>query len=104
MVLATHWLTTLIPTCNPRITQCAALSSGPGREDTDANMKSFGDQNSLCAFERTVNLCGEVRDDEKLEGGCGPPIWRKCAVTSDDAGHFGGSSSWHSDPLTGWWI
>ena len=67
-------------------------------------MKSCEDPNSLCALERTVDLDGVMEDDGKLEGGCGPPIWSKCAVTFSDAGHLGGSSSWYSDPLTRRWI
>ena len=81
MVLAIHWLTTLTTTCNPRITQCAALSSGPGREDADANEDVWEDQNSLCAFMKSINFGGDMKDEKKLEGGCGPPSWSKCAVT-----------------------
>ena len=52
----------------------------------------------LCVI--SVNLSGEMKEDEKHEGGCGPPIWSKCVVTYSDTGHFSGSDSWYSDPLT----
>ena len=82
MVLATHWLTTLIPTCNPRITQCAALSSGPGRE-TLMQMKMSGRSKFfMLFFMESINFLGDFGDEEKLEGGFGPPSWSKCASPS----------------------
>ena len=104
MVLAIHWLyythTNLqskdYPVCGPLI--------WTRTRGTDANVKSDEDPNSLCALKRTVDFFDVMEGDEKLEGGCGPPIWSKCAVTYRDAGHFGGSDSWYSDPLTRLWI
>ena len=96
--------TTLTPTCNPRIFQWAALSSGPGHEYTDADENLFEDQNSQCVFVWSVNHGGGLGDEEKPEGGFGPPSWSKCAVTFSDAGHYCGSISWYSDLLTRWWI
>ena len=56
----------------------------------------------LCE-EPQVDLNGDMIEDEKFEGECGPLSWSKWAITFRYAGHLSGSISWYSDPLTWWW-
>ena len=59
-----------------------ALSSGPGRE-TLMQMKISGRSKFFVLFfMELIYFLGDFGDEEKLEGGFGPPSWSKCASPS----------------------
>ena len=104
MVLATHWLyythnnlqSKDYPVCGPLI--------WTRTRDTDADEDFRKIKIPCVVLMESFNFWGDFGDEEKLDGGFGPPSWSKCAVTFSDAGHYCGSISWYSDLLTRWWI
>ena len=70
MLVATHGLITF----NSQSKDC---SSGPGREDIDGDVVL---KKVKISWVESINIGGEMKDEEKLEWGCGPPMWSKCTV------------------------